>query len=171
MTYIPEDVFKNILKFTDDRIERRQKELMRVIVDDFIKKRMEGAVYRHPGTDYDIPTYWRLNYRTMWDGIYRHRKLEQRLCAEDSWCAYDWEDAMRKLNKNPNAFRTEEWREEQRKLIDYSETCNPPCKRDTYIGRSWWKCRGFHRPCECAHYIDNMHVKYDMPNIPMRDWK
>ena len=31
MTYIPEDAFKNILDFCDDRIERKQRQLMRSI--------------------------------------------------------------------------------------------------------------------------------------------
>ncbi len=175
MTFLPTNVFKNVLEFTDDRMERKQKELMGVIVEDFLLASTHNATWTFPRIDYDIPTRWSWSRRLGCGAgytYYKHRKLEQWFNEPGGYCCVQLERLIEELDEDPNAFRGEKWREEQRALIDYSETCNPPCDRENYIGRSWWKCIGFHSSCECAHYIDNMQVKYSMNKIPMlgEDW-
>ena len=35
-------------------------------------------------------------------------------------------------------------------LQSSSITCDENCETRNMIGRSWWKCHGYHSPCGCA---------------------
>ena len=50
MTYLPNDIFKNILAYCDDRIERKQKKLFNQVLNDITAIYIDSYLY---GDDYD----------------------------------------------------------------------------------------------------------------------
>jgi hypothetical protein len=60
MTYLPNHIFKNILAYCDDRIERKQKKLMNQVLNDLIGIYIDSYFF---GEEYDDGEFYSLeNY-------------------------------------------------------------------------------------------------------------
>ena len=56
MTYLPNDIFKNILAYCDDRIERKQKKLFNQVLNDLSAIYIDSFLFGKSYDDFEVYT-------------------------------------------------------------------------------------------------------------------